>query len=214
MKQSLFSTKILVGLLVFLSFALAQEEIRLFDPNAVNPEFFKTVKNEQILKDKFGTLYKVKNTQKHKGVSMLVIKKGKEYWKRHGRYYRFHDNGSVSQVTTYKIGRKHGQFKSFHENGTLRSEVVYSSNSRQGQYKQYYPDGSLFETSFYVDNNREGICVNYYDGEGDSTGPMHLKTEYVKNKKHGEQKEYNRQGALIKTRFFSDNREVKKEKKK
>jgi antitoxin component YwqK of YwqJK toxin-antitoxin module len=209
MKQSLFSTKILVGLLVFLSFALAQEEIRLFDPNAVNSEFFKTVKHEQILKDKFGTLYKVKNTQKHKGVSVLVIKKGKEYWKRQGQFYRYHDNGKISSITPYNLGRKHGMYKSFHENGRLRSQVEFSNGDRQGQYFQYYPDGSLFAISFYIDNNREGTGVRYYDGSGSEIGPVMMTTEWFQNKKNGFEREYDENGVLIATRKYSDNMLVK-----
>ena len=74
---------------------------------------------------------------------------------------------------TYKYHLLAGPTKTFDENGKLQSVTEYKSSRKQGKFTSYYPQGGIHE-------------------QGD----------YMGDKKHGEWKEFDAQGNLLKTHIF------------
>lgn len=110
--------------------------------------------------------------------------------KKHGKYMRYHLEGSVAEELEYNHGLPAGTRKLYYEDGKLESESKYERGQLNGFHRVYYPSGKLMIDAVYKDNAMNGTfkkfnedgslqeVVNFENGE--ENGPFE---EYYQNGK-------------------------------
>lgn len=114
----------------------------------------------------------------------------------HGERRFFYPDGSVESIETYQNGQYHGPYRKFYPGGKPWVEQTYEHGTMQGLSISYYPNGQISEKVTMVANEENGPFQEYYEN-----GALKAEGTYVPNDggsvEHGELKEYNEQGQLI-----------------
>jgi antitoxin component YwqK of YwqJK toxin-antitoxin module len=145
----------------------------------------------------------------------------KDNQKREGLYQRYAADGILLEEAHYLADSLHGERKYFSATGQLESIERYQNNRIHGKFQTFYPDGKIKIEQDFVDGALNGYSIRYYPNgqieekvllknnveDGPFTeyhGNGQLKTEgtYVANEdgdglEHGELKEYDESGQLI-----------------
>lgn len=110
------------------------------------------------------------------------------------RYFR--PTGSLESVERYSRGVLHGKYEGYLENGQLQIEQTYVNGALQGLSTAYYPNGHIKEKVTLQDNEENGPFTEYYE-----TGVLKTEGQYKPGEEmpleHGELKEYDEQGQLV-----------------
>lgn len=101
------------------------------------------------------------NDQPYTGTAISRYKNGNnkeiiEYLdgKRHGKFIKYFEHGSISFECFYESGKKHGKCYSWWKNGNLRSETNFKNGIAEGTQKQWYESGAKFKV-LYLENGQE-----------------------------------------------------------
>lgn len=139
--------------------------------------------------------------------------------KRHGKWSKTYENGSIRYTGEFEHGKEIGIFKFFTEENPNTPAITkeFIKNSDQIIVKYFYPDGKLKSIGQMVGQNRYGKWVYYFkDGikilseetyengmlEGDYkifyiNGKLTEWSVYKKNLLHGVSNRYTESGVLI-----------------
>lgn len=133
------------------------------------------------------------------------------------------DDGTLHYTYNYVNGKKHGIHKVFYVNGNINVICSYIDDKIEGECIVYRSNGRIYKTQIYVNDEMNGKCVDYsytndiYDIceiytfiNGKKNGIYELYANkklkgscfYVDDKFHGEYKEYDENGELIKSYFY------------
>jgi antitoxin component YwqK of YwqJK toxin-antitoxin module len=110
------------------------------------------------------------------------------------------ERGDTQTVENYRMGAFDGEIKVFYDNGKLKLLGYYENNEMTGKWKGYYDNGALKEEVTFADNAENGPFVEYYNN-----GKIKAEGAYLNgDSEHGELKEYNDAGILIKRKQCSN----------
>lgn len=153
-----------------------------------------------------GVQYRIVNRAETKGI---LIKKDSG-WKKHGMHYKFNSQGVLIEKTPYVEGKIHGLQEKFSDNGQRTIETPYSEGLKNGVEKSYRDDGRCYQETPYTAGNREGKEIKYTPFDTASVKRMVKEFEYnwVKNKKHGEVLQFNKNGTIVSREFFQNDNKV------
>jgi antitoxin component YwqK of YwqJK toxin-antitoxin module len=110
------------------------------------------------------------------------------------RYY--YPNGTLESKEYYKKGVIDGKFQGFYENGSLQIEKVFVNGSLNGELKTFYPDGVVKEKVMLKNNEEDGPFTEYYPNGKIKAEGLYKPTEDG-SVEHGELKEYDENGELV-----------------
>jgi antitoxin component YwqK of YwqJK toxin-antitoxin module len=110
------------------------------------------------------------------------------------KYY--YPNGTVESKEYYKKGMIDGKFQKFYENGSLQVEQVYVNGALNGASIGFYPDGVVKERVMLKNNEEDGPFTEYYPN-GKLKAEGFYKATEEGSVEHGELKEYDENGILI-----------------
>ncbi|MCB0325697.1 MAG: toxin-antitoxin system YwqK family antitoxin [Bdellovibrionales bacterium] len=149
-------------------------------------------------------------------------KDGKEL--RHGEYRRWHKNGNLRQVASYKFGKFDGAVESFYPGGARKELVTYAEGVRHGPWQQWNKDGSQKVSGFFQEGRKHGAFVWFSRGgrlkergffEQDvksgewityhRNGQVRAVSAWQGGKKHGRDEEYSKDGMILSRGHFEDN---------
>ena len=73
--------------------------------------------------------------------------------KRHGPWFKYHENGQLRVKGNFKNGQAHGPFIAYHENGQLSGKGNAKNGKQDGPWAAYNEDGTVNhkETGTYKD---------------------------------------------------------------
>lgn len=109
----------------------------------------------------------------------------------------FSQLGQLESIERYENGQLHGKFQSFHENGQLKIEQDFVQGALTGMSVRYYADGKIQERVQLKDNVENGPFVEYYENGKLKTEGFYAPDEDGDGVEHGELKEYDTTGTLI-----------------
>ena len=135
-------------------------------------------------------------------------------------------NGSKELEEMYGIGMRNGRSRNWDEQGNLLEEKYYRNDTLNGSYKMWFSTGILKIDGYYNSGLYhgkwqyfsevamkvgEGIFVN---GTGvligyDAMGHKNHEVNYLKNKKQGNEIEYDPNGRVKETKVFEQDRIVR-----
>ncbi len=148
-------------------------------------------------KDSIELIQHYKNNKLHGNIkwyykSKLMEDMNYKNGKKDGVSKLYNANGNLSSMITFKNGEKDGISKLYNDNGNQSSMLTYKNGKLKGTYKYYYKNGQL-------------------SSEGDSHNLAPDKF-YTKNGILKEMRLYDKTGKYIKTIYYKENGEIKKEK--
>ncbi|NVO20394.1 MAG: toxin-antitoxin system YwqK family antitoxin [Bacteroidetes bacterium] len=143
-----------------------------------------------------------------------------------GKLINWYGNGELQLEEDYRDGVKNGVSKSWDQEGNLIEEKHYKNDTLEGSYKMWFSSGMLkVEGNYHVGMfhgkwnyySEEGIKVGIGDFVGgtgilngfDLLGKKIHTVHYSKNKKEGEEIEYNPDGSMKETRVFEQDKIVR-----
>ncbi|MCW5922655.1 MAG: toxin-antitoxin system YwqK family antitoxin [Saprospiraceae bacterium] len=105
-------------------------------------------------------------------------------------------NGKTEAVERFRRGQYHGKYQRFYESGQLYVEQEFVDGAMQGLSIVYYPNGAIKEKVTIRNNTEDGPFWEYWEN-----GNLKAEGIYVvfedEPLEHGELKEYNESGELI-----------------
>jgi len=105
----------------------------------------------------------------------------------------YFESGQLEREQHYLFGIFQGPFRSYYINGQLNAEGNYLNNEMDGVWKRYYDTGELMEEVTFVNNDENGPFRELY-----KNGKVKAEGSYINGPyEHGELKEYDEQGNLI-----------------
>ncbi|MEW6469324.1 MAG: hypothetical protein AB1458_10380 [Bacteroidota bacterium] len=110
---------------------------------------------------------------------------------RQGEWTFYHDNGKVSEITTFKDGQPDGVIKSYYRNGALASTLTFMNGKQNGETREYHPTGELRAVMQYKDGKKDGPVVYYHPN-----GVKQYETVYKNDQLEGEYKQYYDNGQV------------------
>jgi len=108
-----------------------------------------------------------------------------------GEFKYFHENGRLSQVSTYIDGKMNGFIAWYYENGNLRETGIYKNGIAFGENITYYDNGSLKAKGPNVSDKKEGLWVYWY-----KNGNIKAKGPYKNDSKTGHWKYWHENNQL------------------
>jgi antitoxin component YwqK of YwqJK toxin-antitoxin module len=140
---------------------------------------------------------------------------------KHGKYTRYHINGTIAEESTFDHGKQIGIKKIFTDRGILESEIQYQNGIAQGYYRVYYPTGNIKVDAQYVKGQLAGVFKQFYENgnlrevvnldDGEENGPfeeyyLNGKLRWKGTYKNGDHEfglleEYDSTGLIIKKMF-------------
>lgn len=138
------------------------------------------------------------------------------------RYY--YESGNVSSEGYLRDYKPDGYWKNFFEDGTLKSEGNRKNFELDSLWKFYYSDGSIQSEIYFRNDKKNGYQLNYefyYDKDSikryflaskelyfnglregtsyyyDISGNLQFAINYKNDKRHGDAKEYDKNGTVI-----------------
>jgi antitoxin component YwqK of YwqJK toxin-antitoxin module len=135
-------------------------------------------------------------------------------------------NGTKELEEMYANGLKNGKARYWDEQGNLLEEKFFRNDSLDGLYKMWYYTGVLKIEGSYHSGLYNGKWLYYNDfgskvGEGnfidgagtltgfDGSGHKIHEVSYMKNKKQGNEIEYNLDGSIKETKVYNQDKIVK-----
>lgn len=109
----------------------------------------------------------------------------------------FAATGSLETIERYQRNKMHGKFQSFYEDGQLKIEQDFVNGALSGFSIRYYPNGKVQEKVLLKDNVENGPFTEYHENGNLKTEGTYLPNEEGDGLEHGELKEYNEAGQLI-----------------
>lgn len=109
----------------------------------------------------------------------------------------FSPKGQLERIERYENGQLHGKFQSFYENGQLKIEQDFVQGALTGLSIRYYPDGKVQEKVQLKDNVEDGPFVEYHENGSLKTEGFYAPDAEGDGVEHGELKEYDTTGTLI-----------------
>ena len=110
------------------------------------------------------------------------------------KYY--YPKGNIESKEWYKKGVIDGKFQKFYENGNLQIEQVFVKGALDGASIGFYPDGVVKERVMIKNNEEDGPFTEYYPNGKIKAEGVYKPTEDG-SVEHGELKEYDESGALV-----------------
>ena len=165
-------------------------------------------------------------------LSLSAVLIGQNNQQKNGYVKFFYPNGRISSEGTMIKGKPDGYWKTYYVNGVVKSEGIrknfildsvwlfynelgdtvekinYVLGKKNGFYYRYITaeeknstrKNVLVSKELYVNDNKEGIGSYYY-----FNGSLERTVSFLKNKKHGTSKEYDKYGMLITVlEYFND----------
>ena len=111
---------------------------------------------------------------------------------------RYHENGKLRELATFKGDKRHGPYKLYDDLGVLLEDSNYENNY-PAHLKTFYPNGQVKEESFSKNGKREGKYILY-----DERGRTLLKGNYLKDYEDGLWQYYSLKGNLEKEINFKE----------
>ena len=143
--------------------------------------------------------------------------------KRHGMWKLYDQKGKLTSTINYSEGlviqkqnsQRIEKFATYHNNGRLKEEGFIKNGKKDGAWKSYNMRGKLTKSAIYANgeviridvlkNNNESkeidelANVTYHDnGRIKTTGKL------IKNKKHGEWRQYDDRGSVLTISLFNN----------
>lgn len=66
------------------------------------------------------------------------------YWVKEGEYRRYHQNGVLRELSSYKKNVLHWPVNIYYENGRLKNSLIYNNWLLHGNSKSFYENGRLY----------------------------------------------------------------------
>lgn len=107
---------------------------------------------------------------------------------------RYHENGKLRELATFKGDKRHGPYKLYDDLGVLLEDSTYENNYPT-HLKTFYPNGQVKEESFSKNGKREGKYILY-----DERGRTLLKGNYLKDYEDGLWQYYSLKGNQLQGR--------------
>jgi uncharacterized protein len=135
-------------------------------------------------------------------------------------------SGNKESEVKYADGLKNGKSLSWDEEGNLLEEKNYVNDTLNGEYRIWYPTGILKiegtyraalyhgKWQYYNQMGVKGGEGNFTDGTGmligfDDYGKKNHEVNYVKNKRQGNEIEFNSDGSVKETKIFDQDKIIK-----
>jgi antitoxin component YwqK of YwqJK toxin-antitoxin module len=98
-----------------------------------------------------------------------------------GKYFKYYNNGKLSEEGTYKNGKLNGITTYYYENGKKKSEDYYSYDVLNGKSREWYDTGELKSEINYKNGEFNGSNVIWF-----KNGSIKLKGNYLNGSLEGE----------------------------
>lgn len=85
--------------------------------------------------------------------------------KKHGRWQRYYQDGSVSIDAFYLQDEKHGNWKYYYTNGNLQSSINFNRGIRIGKWTSWYLDSGPSSELTYENDSLIGLQKIYYKNQ-------------------------------------------------
>jgi antitoxin component YwqK of YwqJK toxin-antitoxin module len=149
----------------------------------------------------------------------IEMKRGKKHGKMIKRFFFF-----ITEMTAfYKNDLLDGVETYYYKTGQPRSETHYKNGLKHGSITSWHPDGMIEISGTFVNDMRDGAWINYderglpisegtfKEGTGkltfyDPLGRVYRETNFVNNKKEGQETHYLLSGEIEKTLLFKEDR--------
>jgi len=116
----------------------------------------------------------------------------------HQKSKKYYENGKLQLEVNYDMGKLHGSYLEYHENGQIKVEGSFVHDLYDGEWVYYDVTGILIGRGKYEAG--KGIHVSFHYNSGDTL----VKTQYLKNEKHGPEIWYNIDGTIRETVFWEN----------
>lgn len=114
-------------------------------------------------------------------------------WKPHGKYTKYHPDGTKAAEGSFVDGMKDGRWRSWRPNGKLASESYYERDRRDGTFRTWFANGMLAWECEYQDGQKHGTESQYHPN-----GQLRWRGEFAHNAMLGF-RTYSAGGQLIQT---------------
>ncbi len=117
----------------------------------------------------------------------------------HGVKKAYHPDGTVRSASHYRRGQAHGASRAFDEKGRLLALTEFENGQRHDKAVKYWPDtGEPRRVATYDRGDVTGVLREYY-----ASGALKRELPFKENARHGVEKQYDPDGAVIRTRTWS-----------
>jgi len=123
--------------------------------------------------------------------------------KRDGILTWYDKKGNILSKTHYKMGKIVGKNISYFKNGHIKQSVMYVNDEKEGLQKEYFSNNQLASVVPFFHGKKEGLQKEYT-----IDGKLYTKVNYKNNFKDGNQTWYDKNGNIIKTQLFKQDRPV------
>lgn len=123
------------------------------------------------------------------------------------RYKEYYDDGKLKTAgyINKNTGERQGHWVTYRQDGTKFEEFDYKNGEKEGKYYVYDNKGRIYIMETYHNGMLHGTMLQYYN-EPDRKGqlPLYARTTYQNGMPVGTKYTYDRNGAIIKKRTFSN----------
>ena len=118
-----------------------------------------------------------------------------------GTITKYHENGKIQGVLSYREGLRHGESKAFYESGQILISMNLKDGVVHGDLIRYHENGKIAGASHYIDGKVHGKTQDYYeDGQ-----PERIMTS-ENGELHGDFIEYYPNGNISLKAVYEHNR--------
>lgn len=126
---------------------------------------------------------------------------------RDGTWFYYNEDGSLRMQALYRRGelvkekRENGTFTEHYDEDRIKSEVTYVKGLREGRFVEYHDNGQWVMEKVPADEVRGVPAFEHRVLRGQT---RKIEGTYKNDRLHGEVKEYDEKGRLLKTRRYVD----------
>lgn len=157
-----------------------------------------------------GTLYHYHNEDSiivvYDTKSRSIIHKGYfDKGKRDGFWFKENKDGTKVYERNYRSGTLVGKYKDYHENGNLKIEKNYNDKGiPQGLVKMYHSNGKLHQKGTFDTNGKKVDQWTSFNEYGMKTALENFKSDY----RHGYAEYYNSKGKIMSKGYYKFDKKV------
>ena len=122
---------------------------------------------------------------------------------RHGKFQRFHHNGSIETEMMYIDNEIHGVAQTWYKNGQLKSVYNVIHDQLNGFSQGWYKNGKPQLSAFYRDDKVSGLYQYWAEN-----GQLVCESHYKEGLLNGIMKKWNDNGVLVEEINYVDGLEV------